>query len=104
MVAVYLSYCAVDLRRRNEQSWESLAGRLNPAWNMPGAVNIGAMVVSRRKLLAVYREAGVIMAMADFAERNGTASDPSFLAALRADTLQLRLAVLKVIARRPNAL
>jgi hypothetical protein len=46
------------------------------------------------------------MEMADFAERNGDAVessfDASFLNTLRADAIQVRIAVLKAVARLPG--
>jgi hypothetical protein len=105
MAAVYLGYCATEQHRRNHQSWESLVGRLHQAWFAGGSCSV-AIAAGRRELWAAYCDAGVIMEMADFAERNGDAVessfDASFLNTLRADAIQVRIAVLKAVARLPG--
>jgi len=107
MIALYLGNFAAEQQRRNQQSWESLVGRLHQAWHAGGSGSGAAIATGRRELWAAYRDAGVIMQMADFAERNSggldpsleLSFDPSFLKALRADAIQVRLAVLKAVAR-----
>jgi hypothetical protein len=105
MIAMYLGNFAAEQRRRNHQSWESLVGRLHQAWHARGSGG-SAAAIARRELWAAYRDAGIIMQMADIAERNGDTLDPSFdasfLDALRADAIQVRLAVLRAVARRPG--
>ena len=96
----------MEQHRRNGQSWESLVGRLHKTWFACGFGSAPAMATGRRELWAAYRGAGVIMQMADFAERNGGALNSSFdarfLSALRADAIRVRLAVLRAVTRLPG--
>ena len=106
MIAVYLGNFAAEQRRRNHQSWESLVGRLHHAWHAGGPGSGAAIATGWRNLWAAYRDAGLIMQMADVVERDSGSPDtslepsfdPSFLKAIRADAIQVRLAVLKAVA------
>jgi hypothetical protein len=42
------------------------------------------------------------MQMADYADRNGIAVDPSVLASLRSDAIRMRFAVLHAFVRSPR--
>lgn len=104
MTAAYLAFSAVVLHRRNQLSWESLTSRLHPAWSSGGYAPVAAIASDRFGRWSAFREAGVLMHMADFADRNGSAIDPSVLASLRVDAIRLRFAVLQSFLRRPRAL
>jgi hypothetical protein len=101
---MYLGYWRLELHRRNVQSWESLVARLAPAWSASGLTNhlegAGAGTRESRGLWEMHRNAGVILEMVDYAERCGELSNSESLEALRSDALQIRIHVLKTLARR----
>jgi hypothetical protein len=47
-----------------------------------------------RELWAMFQNAGVLMQMIQYAERNGGRTDPRFLAELRNDAMRIRFGVL----------
>ena len=105
MVLFYLGYWRVELRRRNLQSWESLVVRLDPAWGEAGVgISKGPAEMSSqsaRGLWLMHRDAGIMLQIANFAERNGVESvDPESLEALRRDAIQIRICVVKRLVRR----
>jgi hypothetical protein len=98
--------------RRNKQSWESLIARLQTGWSgrqlsehflWKEGVNATpdetwVHIQGTRGLWAMYKNAGIMLQMADFAARHGEAVDPELLQALRSDAIQVRLCTLKTIA------
>jgi hypothetical protein len=90
-IATYLTSVAFAMHRRNRSSWTSLVSQLHPAWSAE-RVRIPERLADRSRL---FRDAGILMQMADFAERNGSAIPPATLASLREDAVRLRLAVLR---------
>lgn len=76
LVTAYLSYTRMGLVHRNGRSWADLAARLQPA----------TMVVTPG---ARFRHAGVLLEMADYAERNTFAT--AILTQLRSDAIALRM-------------
>ena len=110
-VALYLFYERAVLCRRNRQSWESLVSRLDLGWTTPGMSNPPSQYInsseetsprthSVRDLRAIHREAGVMLELADYAERNGDSSDTAMVKALRIDAVQIRLGVVKTLVMR----
>jgi hypothetical protein len=113
VLAVFLARWRAGLRRRNAQSWESLIARLQPDWS---ARELSDHFLSKeglhttpeetweriqgaRGLRAMYRNAGVMLEMADYAARSSDSVDPELLAALRSDATQIRLGVLTALAQ-----
>jgi hypothetical protein len=105
--AIYLRQWRAGVRRRNEQSWDSLVARLRPdlsardwkeasnvtpeeKWNRTGGV---------QGLWALYVNAGVMMELADYAARNGDMVDRELLGSLRSDAMQIRLSVLMALVK-----
>jgi hypothetical protein len=114
-VATYLVCWSAGLRRRNARSWDSLVTRLQPGWS---ARDLSVHFLSKeglnttpaetwermqgfRGIRAMYRNAGVMLEMVDYAAQN---SDPSgsidriLLETLRSDAMQIRLGALRVLA------
>ncbi len=112
-IAGYFVYWQMSVRRRNRQSWESLIGRLNEGlkfnalsehfpwkeglsttpeetWEQLGGV---------RGLRAIYRNAGVMLEIADFAARNASNVDPALLQNIHADAAQIRICVMTTLAQ-----
>ena len=113
-VAIYLVRWRAGLRRRNALSWDSLVTRLQPGWS---ARDLSVHFLSKeglnttpeetwermegfRGMRAMYRNAGVMLEMVDYAARN---SDPScaidriLLETLRSDAMQIRIGALRVL-------
>ncbi len=104
LTAAYLAFSVVALHRRNQLSWESLSSRLHPAW-ISGAMPVSSsarVAADRSARWSAFRDAGVLMQMADYADRNGIAVDPSVLASLRSDAIRMRFAVLHAFVRSPR--
>jgi hypothetical protein len=112
LVALYLGRMRMGMRRRSGQTWESLIGRLRGDCN---ARELSAHFLWReglsaspeetwtrikgpRGLWAMYKNAGVMMEMAEFAARN-SATDPELLETLRSDAAQIRLCILKSLGQ-----
>ena len=60
----------------------------------------GAHTQRVRNLRAIYREAGVMLELADYAERNGDPSETAMVKALRSDAVQIRIGVVKTLVMR----
>ena len=104
LIAAYLAFSVATLHRRNQVSWESLSSRLDPAWSLAGSAGVAVLASDRSVRWSAFRNAGVLMQMADYADRNGTAIDPSVLSSLRADAIRMRIAVLQSLVRRSRVL
>jgi hypothetical protein len=97
MVAIYLGYCRSRLHERSMRSWDQIVGRLDPRW--AEWKSAGTSVTSLNGLRALHNSAGVLMEMADYAERNCSAIDPKLLATLRNDAIEIRIHSLKALVR-----
>jgi hypothetical protein len=111
--AAYLNHWRARVRRRNSQTWGSLVARLRPDWNSrelsdpalwvngPGATpeEKWERMHGARGLVAMFQNAGVMLEMADYAERNSDTVAPELLASLRSDALQIRISALDALAR-----
>ncbi len=112
LVAVYLGRLRVNMRRRNGQTWELLIARLRQDFN---ARELSAHFLWReglsaspeeawthmkgpRGLWAIYRNAAVMMEMAEFATRHSNV-DAALLETLRSDAAQIQFCVLKSMAQ-----
>ncbi|HWA94135.1 MAG TPA: hypothetical protein VG844_06000 [Terracidiphilus sp.] len=112
-IVAYFGYWQIGVRRRNRQSWESLIGRLNEGlkfnalsehfpwkeglsttpeetWERIGGVS---------GLKAIYKNAGIMLEIADFAARNASNVDPVLLKNIHADAAQIRVCVIKTLAQ-----
>jgi hypothetical protein len=106
-VAVFLRQWRAAVRRRNEQTWDSLVSRLRPdlsardwkevsnaspeeKWNRTGGAT---------GLWALYQNAGVMLELADYAVRNGDTVNREMLQSLRSDAMQIRASVAMALAK-----
>jgi hypothetical protein len=87
VIATYLVYAAADFHRRNHRSWQAIVSRLSP--------DASAATRPRRQ----FRNAGVMMEMADYIERNARDFDAMSLLAFRANALRMRFAALGALIR-----
>jgi hypothetical protein len=102
-----------SLRRRNQQSWESIVARLRldcsatrlgdrSVWNSDLRVTPEEkwqLCNGAKGLWAMYENASVMLEMADYAARNSDTVDREMLAALRSDAMQIRVSVLSALAK-----
>jgi hypothetical protein len=102
LTAAYLAFSVAALHRRNQVSWESLSSRLHPASSISRSARVAVLASDWSTRWSAFRDAGVVMQMADYAERNGLAVDPSELASLRADAIRMRFGVLHAFIRSPR--
>ena len=96
---LYLVYSWVELRRRNQRSWPAIVSRLSPAWNAAGNYIVSP---GSNKLWALYHDAGVLMELADYAERNDRNLDNRSIQELRGDALRMRFSALKAFVTRSS--
>lgn len=110
-IALYFAWLRLRARIRNHQSWESLLAKLRRGWNAcelsehfpwkeglsASPEQIWARMRGVRGLWAMYRNAGTMLELADFAARHAGV-DPELLTTLRSDATQIRLCVLKALA------
>ena len=113
LVVGYLGYLRVSMGRRNKQSWESLIARLQTGWSgrqlsehflWKEGVNstpdeTWVHIQGTRGLWAMYKNAAVMLQMADYAARHADSVDPELLLTLRSDAMQIRLCTLRTIAQ-----
>ena len=109
-IALFLGRWRIGAHRRNGQSWESLIARLQNDCNARELTEhflwreglsatpeeTWERIHGPRGLWAMYRNAGLMLEMADFACRNGEV-DPVLLEALRNDATQIRVCVLQAL-------
>lgn len=112
-IAFYFARWRTSLRRRNQQSWDSLLARLRPEWS---ARELSDQFLWREGLDAtpddawqrmegpkglwvMYQNARVMLEMADFAARNHPNVDRVMIETLRSDAMQIRLCVLMGLAQ-----
>jgi hypothetical protein len=111
-VAFYFSRWRSGVRRRNNQSWDSLLARLRPDWSArelsdhflwkegldATPEDAWQRMEGPKGLWVMYQNARVMMEMADFAARNNADVDKLVLETLRSDAMQIRLCVLVALA------
>ncbi|HMH11907.1 MAG TPA: hypothetical protein VK578_02255 [Edaphobacter sp.] len=112
-VAVYLAHWRAGLCRRNAQSWESLVARLRPDWSArelsdqflwkeglsTNPEDTWTRMQGPHGLWVMYRNAKVMLEMADYATRNSDNVDRLLLETMRSDAMQIRTCVLITLAQ-----
>jgi len=103
-IAIYFGYLRVKMARRNSQTWESLLARLQPNWSgkglsehylwkeglTTGPEETWEHIQGARGLWAMFRNAGILQQMAEYAERNCDTIDHILIETLRSDAAQIR--------------
>lgn len=109
-IALFLGRWRMGVHRRNGQSWESLIARLQHDCNARELTNhflwreglsatpdeTWERIRGPHGLWAMYRNAGIMLEMADFAARNGEV-DPELLQTLRTDATQVRMCAIQAL-------
>lgn len=112
-VTLYFVGWRAHMRRRNAQSWEALLGRLRPDWSArelsdhflwKEGIDVSPEDAWRRMegpkgLWVMFKNAGVMLEMADFAAKHNSGVDPLVVATLRSDAMQIRLCVLMALGQ-----
>jgi len=112
-VAIYFGHRRAGLRRRNNQSWDSLISRLRVDWSgrelsdhflWKEGIDATPEDAWRRMegpngLWAMYQNSRIMLEMADFAGRNNPEVDKLTLETLRSDAMQIRVCVLMCLAQ-----
>ncbi len=113
IVAIYLVRWRAGVWRRNAQSWESLIARLRPDWS---ARDLSDQFLWKEGLNAtpedtwtrmngphglwvIYKNAKVMLEMADYAAHNCDCVDRVLLETLRSDAMQIRVCALMALAQ-----
>ena len=113
VVALYLGRWREGVRRRNNQSWDSLIVRLRPDWSARDlsdhflwkeGVNATPEETWKRiqgahGLWAMYQNSRVMLEMADYAGRHCQSVDRELLETLRSDAMQIRVCVLMALVQ-----
>ena len=110
--AVYLLLPALrHLHSHAPRGWNALLARLSRDWSArhlsdhflwqeglsATPENVWQLLEGPRGLCVIFRNTGVLLAMADYATRNNPCVDPMMLANLRSDAMQIRLCVLMAL-------
>jgi hypothetical protein len=112
-VALYFALWRSRMRRRNGQSWEALLARLRPDWSArelsdhflwkegidATPEDAWRRMQGPRGLWVMFKNAGVMLEMADFATKHSSGVDPVVVATLRSDAMQIRLCVLMALGQ-----
>lgn|GEM_PF-2408356 len=93
----------VHMHRRERRSWEAIMARMSPdgrrAWNLSDRFEALDSTWTRTPRVA-FRDAGVLMEMADYMERNSTSCDGTRLELVRSAAVDLRFAAAGAIFSR----
>jgi len=112
-VTLFLLHWRDGVVRRNRQSWESLLVRLRTDWSArelsehflwQEGINATADDAWRRMegpkgLWVIFKNAGVMLEMADYAAKNSDSVDRLLLETLRSDAMQIRVCVLTALGQ-----
>jgi hypothetical protein len=112
VVGIFFRWRA-GVRRRNTQSWGSLLAQLRPDWSARELSDqflwkeglnatpddAWQRMEGPKGLWVMFQNARVMMEMADFVTRNGSAVDKVLLETLRSDAMQIRVCVLMGLAQ-----
>jgi len=113
LVALYFVRWRASVRRRNNQSWDSLIARLRGDWSArelsdqflwkEGLTSTPEDTWTRMQgphgLWVMYQNAKVMLDMADYASHNCDNVDRVLVATLRSDAMQIRLCVLMALGQ-----
>ena len=94
-----------QMHRRNSRSWEGMLARMSAEcrlqWSAAPSARAEALdAIWMKDPRAAFRESGVLLEMADYAERNALACDQARMEMVRAAGLELRAAATRAMIRR----
>ncbi|HXS75557.1 MAG TPA: hypothetical protein VN753_05220 [Terracidiphilus sp.] len=93
----------IAMHRRNRRSWHGIVARMSPecrlAWRKGPDGLKDVIAIWAKTPSAAFRDAGVLMEMAEYAERNALQSDSASIRFFRNAALELRLAAAGAVIR-----
>jgi hypothetical protein len=95
LITAYMVYSAAEQFQRNHRSWQAIVSRLSFDWDAGMAWGSPSL----EKPWIAFRDAGIMMEMADYIERHAREFDAAALDSLRATALQLRFQSLRALTR-----
>jgi hypothetical protein len=112
-IAFYLYRWRAGVRRRSAQTWDSLLARLSPEWSArvlsdqflwkegldAAPEEIWQRMEGPKGLWIIFKNAGVMLELADYAVRHTDSVDPVMIASLRSDAMQIRVCVLMAMSQ-----
>ena len=105
LITALLVLWFAQMQRRALRSWDGIVARLSPEsrtqWNSSRgarAETVGAFWM--RNPRAAFRDSGVLLEMADYAERNAVSCDLARLEAVRIAAFELRTAATRMMMRK----
>jgi hypothetical protein len=112
-IAIYFGYLRVKMHRRNRQTWEFLMTKLQPNWSgkalsehflwkeglTSDPEQTWEHIQGARGLWAMFKNAGILQQMAEYAARNCDTIDTILLETLRSDAAQIRICTLNALAQ-----
>lgn len=112
-IAYYLWRWRMNVRRRNQQTWETLLAQLRPDWSgrelnehflwreglNATTDDAWQRMDGPRGLWVMYQNARVLMEMADYASRNCTGVDRLLIETLHSDAMQIRLCAMVALCQ-----
>ena len=103
LISIAMVNWFLQMHQRNSRSWEAILARMSPACRLActsSAPSEALNLLSAQTPRSAFRDAGVLMEMADYVERNSLSKDLANLQNIRDAALQLRLASTGAIIRR----
>lgn len=105
LIAMPIVWTLIEMHRRQRRSWEQIAVRMSPECRLAYSSERSdrcklAVAVWANSPRVAFRDAGVLMEVADYAERNAADVAPSRLRDFRTAVIELRLAAAGAILRR----
>ena len=113
LVALYFGRWRAGVRRRSNQSWDSLLAKLRPDWSArelsdqflwkeglnATPEDTWTRMQGPHGLWVMYQNAKVMLEMADYAARNCETVDRVLVETLRSDAMQIRVCVLMALTQ-----
>jgi len=112
-LVLYLGRWHRGVRRRNQQSWDSLLARLRLDWSAHSLSDhflwkegidatpedVWQRMEGPKGLWVIYQNARVMLEMADYAAKCSSGADRLLVETLRSDAMQIRVCVLMALAQ-----
>ena len=114
LLAILAIWAVGQFKQRRTKSWEDLVSQLRVnEWGFEEISerylyksgitatpeDIWLRIEGAKGLWAMYRNASVLLKLADYAAEHGDSTNEALIASLRADALQIRLSVLSALAK-----
>jgi hypothetical protein len=112
-IVLYLVHWRKSVRQRNSQTWETLLARLRPEWSArelsdhflwqeglsATPEDVWQRMEGPKGLLVMYKNARVMLEMADYAAKQCAGVDRLLVETLHSDAMQIRVCVLMALGQ-----